>query len=94
MVAQYRIGSNFDWESLALGPCPQGRNCLFVADTGDNFKLRPFYSIYMVNLHSLDVNPINYKRLDLVYDDGKSYDESADKRSWAAARIFLDELFS
>src|SRR5688572_29498225 len=27
---------NEDWEDIAVGPCPGGGSCLYVADTGDN----------------------------------------------------------
>jgi hypothetical protein len=35
-----------DWEDMAIGPGPDGRSTLFVADTGDNFRARPEITIY------------------------------------------------
>lgn len=49
-----------DWEDMTLGPCPvsfvlQTRpsrqvatSCVYLADTGDNFELRPFVTVYAV----------------------------------------------
>ncbi len=34
-----------DWEDIALGPCPLGR-CVYLADTGDNLKVRASSAIY------------------------------------------------
>jgi hypothetical protein len=38
---------NFDWEAIALGPCGS-RDCLYIADTGDNDHNRPTATIYRV----------------------------------------------
>jgi hypothetical protein len=41
--------SNYDWEDLALGPCPeQPRDCLYIADTGDNNERRRTVTVYVV----------------------------------------------
>jgi hypothetical protein len=42
-----------DWEDMALGPCPlhfptAPRDCLYLADTGDNLEFRPFVTVYAV----------------------------------------------
>lgn len=37
---------NLDWEDIALAPGPGGRDYLYVADIGDNFKLRGQVTIY------------------------------------------------
>lgn len=38
-----------DWEDLALGPCPRvTRDCLYIADTGDNTERRSMVTIYAV----------------------------------------------
>lgn len=40
---------NYDWEDLALAPCPrQPRDCLYVADTGDNDERRRSVTLYVV----------------------------------------------
>jgi hypothetical protein len=36
-----------DWEDLAVGPCPEG-SCLYVADIGDNNRVRREITIYRV----------------------------------------------
>lgn len=38
--------ANLDWEDLAIGPGPDGRDSIYVADIGDNFRLRPNVTIY------------------------------------------------
>jgi len=41
--------SNYDWEDLDLGPCPdQPRDCLYIADTGDNGERRRTVTVYVV----------------------------------------------
>ena len=36
-----------DWEDLAAGSCPEG-SCLYIADIGDNNRVRPGITIYRV----------------------------------------------
>ncbi|HWP38702.1 MAG TPA: hypothetical protein VNL18_14245 [Gemmatimonadales bacterium] len=39
----------FDWEDLALGPCPtRTGTCVFIGDVGDNLEVRPFVTVYAV----------------------------------------------
>jgi len=39
--------TNYDWEALATGPCPQGTaHCLYIGDIGDNERVRPYLVIY------------------------------------------------
>lgn len=37
-----------DWEDLSLAPCPEGGDCLFVADIGDNDADHPSITVYRV----------------------------------------------
>jgi hypothetical protein len=37
---------NIDWEDIAIGPCDDGTDCLYVADIGDNFHERDDIGIY------------------------------------------------
>jgi hypothetical protein len=37
-----------DWEDVALGLCPAGGDCLYVADIGDNDARRPAVTVYRV----------------------------------------------
>lgn len=39
----------FDWEDITLGVCParfRATACIYIADTGDNMKERPFVTLY------------------------------------------------
>lgn len=40
--------ANFDWEDIALGKDENGEPALFVADIGDNFRIRPTLQIYQI----------------------------------------------
>jgi hypothetical protein len=37
-----------DWEDIAVGPAPGGRDALYLADTGDNDAARPEVDVYRV----------------------------------------------
>lgn len=68
-----------DAEDLSIGPCP-GRalhDCLYVADTGDNFHLRASRHIIALDEDSLDQEQAQRRRLEFAFDDGKSYDIEA-----------------
>ena len=39
-------GENRDWEDIAVGPCPDGGHCLYLADVGDNSRRRNTVRIY------------------------------------------------
>ena len=68
--------SNFDWEDIATGPCPDGRPCIYIADIGDNMSIRPNIRIYRVHEPKVDINnPTNGKTelaayFVLTYPDG------------------------
>lgn len=48
LLAELRLpgASATDWEDMALGPCEGGGSCLFLADIGDNLRVRGNYVIY------------------------------------------------
>jgi hypothetical protein len=59
LLAVFRVTGAMarDWEDIAAGPCPADAataapstpsSCLFIADTGDNDRVRPDVSIYIV----------------------------------------------
>jgi hypothetical protein len=51
LLAVYRVpgASAFDWEDIALAPCPAAPgDCLYIADTGDNAERRKAPAIYVV----------------------------------------------
>jgi hypothetical protein len=39
--------TNIDWEDLASGPCPDGGDCLYIGDIGDNDLDRAYVTIYV-----------------------------------------------
>jgi len=65
---------NRDWEDIALGPGPGGRDALFVADIGDNDAERGSVSVYRVPEPRLSDGPPRAgapaERLILRYPDG------------------------
>jgi hypothetical protein len=70
---------NYDWEAIALGPCGR-RECLYIADTGDNGESRDEVRIYRVPEPSLPAgSPVTSSAevLQLRYPDGKRDVEAA-----------------
>jgi hypothetical protein len=43
-----RDAANFDWEDIALGNDKKGAPALFIADIGDNLRIRPTLQIYQI----------------------------------------------
>lgn len=61
----------FDVEEITLGPCSNGKTCLFIGDIGDNLKRRQTIEIVMIEereLFAKTVKPIQV--LKLRYPDG------------------------
>lgn len=48
---------NFDWEDLAAGKDTEGLPVLFIADIGDNLKVRPSIQIYQIAEPALPTTP-------------------------------------
>ena len=72
MVARVPVSgvTTLDWEDLALGPCGEG-NCLYIADIGDNARIRETISVYLVPepaLEAKEVAPL--RRIEARYPDG------------------------
>jgi hypothetical protein len=70
---------NYDWEALALGPCG-GRECLYIADTGDNGESRGEVRIYRVpepGLPAVSAATSPAEALELRYPDGPRDVEAA-----------------
>ena len=61
---------NEDWEDVAVGPCPGGSSCLYVADTGDNERKRQESSIYRVAEPTPGSPSARAERLAVRYPDG------------------------
>ena len=62
--------STMDWEDLALGPCGAG-HCLYVADIGDNARIREMITVYVVPEPALDAKGVDVqRRIDAKYPDG------------------------
>ncbi|HEY9506542.1 MAG TPA: hypothetical protein VIQ27_11255 [Gemmatimonadales bacterium] len=79
---QVEGGRNFDWEAISLGPCGR-RDCLYIADTGDNAQDRRSATIYRVPEPALPAprertDPA--KALEFRYPDGR----------WDLEAIFVD----
>jgi hypothetical protein len=70
-----------DWEDIAIGPGPiAGQDYLYLADTGDNFRLRPSIVVYRVpepmvsaTQPPASVNLTNWEKLPMQYP-GSVYD--------------------
>ena len=63
---------NRDWEAIAIGPCGP-RECIYIADTGDNGKRRPSVRIYRVTEPSVAAGHPRSPRaevLEVRYPDG------------------------
>jgi hypothetical protein len=63
-----------DWEDIAIGPCAAG-TCVFLADIGDNSRVRASVSIYVVPEPALDPPKgkqeiTTFERWTLHYPDG------------------------
>jgi hypothetical protein len=74
-----RGARNFDWEAIALGPCGS-RDCLYIADTGDNDYYRRTSTIYRVpepGLPSARGDTERAEALEFHYPKGKSDVEAA-----------------
>jgi hypothetical protein len=70
---------NSDWEAIALGPCGR-RECLYIADTGDNGEIRDEVRIYRVPEPTLPAgSPATppAEALELRYPDGPRDVEAA-----------------
>jgi hypothetical protein len=50
LIEEHRVvGADvIDWEDLASGPCPDGGQCLYIGDIGDNDQDRSWITIYVV----------------------------------------------
>lgn len=66
-----------DWEDMAIGPAPEGRSYLYLADIGDNFARRSSVRVYRVLEPVVDAarQPAvetlsDVTAFDFVYDDG------------------------
>ncbi len=79
VLATFRVrgATNIDWEDIALGPCPErAGKCLYIADTGDNFRRRDSVSIYIVPEPNVsadrprDQNTQPARRVDFRYENG------------------------
>lgn len=57
-----------DTEDLAIGPCPGSTNCLFIADIGDNFRLRPVKTIFIKSEEELGNRGSLFDELDFRYE--------------------------
>ncbi|MBI1354233.1 MAG: hypothetical protein GC160_07795 [Acidobacteria bacterium] len=78
-VGQTALPPMKDSEDLALGPCGDGtgRDCVFVADTGDNNRRRTEVGVLVVpEVRTFPAEAAVWKRLRLRYPDGPHDAES------------------
>lgn len=69
-----------DVEDISRGPCPwpgQGGSCLYIADSGDNFKLRSDHQIHIVEEASLYGPAPRRETLHYVYPEQQRFDVEA-----------------
>jgi hypothetical protein len=78
-LATFRVpgAQNVDWEDMARGRDAQGRDVLFIGDTGDNHTRREQLQVYQVPEPEVDVTRLGVKastapalRYELSYPDG------------------------
>lgn len=60
---------NDDWEDIAVGPC-NGRDCLYIADTGDNAHNRDDLAIYRIPEPSPGNGTARAERFPIRYPNG------------------------
>jgi hypothetical protein len=61
---------NLDWEDLALAPGPDGVDWLYVADVGDNVKVRRSVEIYRFPEPTPEDGTVEAERVSATYEDG------------------------
>ncbi|SMF08457.1 hypothetical protein [Pseudobacteriovorax antillogorgiicola] len=69
---QVFLGQNTDWESLSLGPCLDSKQCLYVADIGDNMFIRGTYTLYSIDESQL-TSGNGVRTIRFRYEDGASH---------------------
>lgn len=64
-----------DWEDIAVGPGSDGRSMVYVADTGDNYRIRPSVNLYRFPEPTLVADgSIDAERIAVQYADGRPHD--------------------
>lgn len=80
-VIKIKGAGSVDWEDIAIGRGPDGKDALFLGDIGDNDEQRPSVFVYRVaepNLASAVPTEItDVTAIELVYDDGKGHNAEA-----------------
>lgn len=73
--------ASVDWEDMAIGAGPDGKDALFVADIGDNDERRSSVFVYRVTepdlAASVPTTLGGVTGIELVYDDGEAHDAEA-----------------
>ena len=80
-----------DWEDLALGPCPDDSSldCLYIADVGDNFRIRGFVVVYAAREPTEDNQTIEVvAKWTVTYPEGAQDSEAMLVHPWTGA-VFL-----
>lgn len=77
VVAEVRVARAraFDWEDIAIGPGPDaGRSYLYVADTGDNLRIRRTVQVYRFPEPDAVDGAVSADRISFRYPDGRAHD--------------------
>lgn len=69
-MALPHAGTQFDWEDIAVGPCPAG-DCIYIADIGDNLHRRDDRAILRLTEPASPATPTSaIERFPIRYPDG------------------------
>ncbi|HWB42728.1 MAG TPA: hypothetical protein VG500_15810 [Gemmatimonadales bacterium] len=74
---------NRDWEAVTIGPCGDGGDCLYIADTGDNGQNRRSATVYRVPEPAIPARSPQTRRaeaLELRYPNGR----------WDVEAVYVD----
>lgn len=80
LLQEVRVDGAFayDWEDISMGPGRGGMgSALYIADTGDNFLIRPKSTIYRVAEPAPGATNARAERIEFTFPDGHSRDVEA-----------------
>ncbi|RYZ59040.1 MAG: hypothetical protein EOP07_05305, partial [Proteobacteria bacterium] len=78
VIASYPFADKAaDPEELDRGECPWGGSCIFVFDTGDNFRWRTKRSIFVVEESSLKTGKPRVEKIDFTFPKDEKLDVEA-----------------
>ncbi len=78
LQGKIRFGDrNSDVEDIASGPCPWSGSCLYIADTGDNLRLRSDHQIHIIEEARLFDGIPRRQTLHFKYEGNERFDVEA-----------------